>query len=221
VLQVGLLLLAVLGLGAAWRWTPLSDWLDVDRLAAAAEWIKRSPVTPALVLAAYVIAGLVAVPITLVIIATVTVFGPWAGAGYALLGAELSALAGFGVAQLLGRDAVNRIAGTRVNRVRRMLSDRGTLTVATLRVVPVAPFTVINVIAGVSGVSLRDFAIGSLIGLAPGVIAFAFLADRLVASLQQPGATSILTLIGTMAMVILGLVGLRHWIRRRRTQRRR
>ncbi|MGD8582168.1 MAG: VTT domain-containing protein [Gammaproteobacteria bacterium] len=218
-LQIGMLLLAALALAALWRWTPLSDWLDIDRLTATARWIEESRFTPVLVLLAFVIGGLAVVPITLLIIATVSVFGPWWGAGYALFGAELAALSAFAVGHLLGRDAVSRLAGSRVNRVSKMLSSRGVLTIITLRIVPVAPFTVINIIAGVSDIRLRDFAVGSFIGMIPGVIGIAFLADRIVASLREPDAGSIIVLIAVIIALLLGLVSLRHWLRRKQARR--
>jgi phosphatidylserine/phosphatidylglycerophosphate/cardiolipin synthase-like enzyme/uncharacterized membrane protein YdjX (TVP38/TMEM64 family) len=218
-LQIGLLLIAALGLAALWRWTPLSDWLDIDRLSAAAQWIKDSRFTPVLVLMAFVIGGLAVIPVTLLIIATVSVFGPWWGAGYALVGAELAALSAFALGHLLGRDAVSRLAGSRVNRVSKLLSSRGVLTIITLRIVPVAPFTVINIIAGISDIRLRDFALGNLIGMIPGVTAIAFLADRIIASLQDPSATSIIILIAVILVLMLGLVSLRHWLRRKHARR--
>ena len=215
-LRIGLLVAAVFGMAALWRWTPLSDWLDIDRAEAAANWIRDSRFTPVLVLAVYVIGGLVAVPITLMIIATVTVFGPWAGAAYALVGAEIAALAAFGVGHAIGRDVVSRIGGSRVNRLSRKLSERGVLTTMTLRIVPVAPFTVINIIAGISEIRLRDFAIGSFIGMVPGVMAISLLADRIIASLRDPSATSILVLVAAIALVVMSLIGLRYWIQRKR-----
>lgn len=215
-LRIGLLVIAVLGMAALWRWTPLSDWLDIDRAEAAANWIRDSRFTPVLMLVAYVIGGLVAVPVTLMIIATVAVFGPWAGAAYALVGAEIAALAAFGVGHAIGRDVVSRIAGSRVNRLSRKLSERGVLTIMTLRIVPVAPFTVINIIAGISEIRLRDFAIGSFIGMLPGVMAISLLADRIIASLQNPSAKSILVLVAVIALVVLSLAGLRYWIHRNR-----
>jgi phosphatidylserine/phosphatidylglycerophosphate/cardiolipin synthase-like enzyme/uncharacterized membrane protein YdjX (TVP38/TMEM64 family) len=215
-LRIGLILLALLGMAALWRWTPLSEWLDINRAEAAANWIRDSHFTPVLVLIAYVIGGLVAVPVTLMIIATVTVFGPWAGAAYALFGAEIAALAAFGVGHAVGRDAVSRIAGSRVNRLSRKLSERGVLTIITLRIVPVAPFTVINVIAGISEIRLRDFAIGSFIGMVPGVMAISLLADRIIASLRDPSLASILFLVVVIALVVAALAGLRYWANRKR-----
>jgi uncharacterized membrane protein YdjX (TVP38/TMEM64 family)/phosphatidylserine/phosphatidylglycerophosphate/cardiolipin synthase-like enzyme len=215
-LRVGLLLAAVLGMAALWRWTPLSEWLDADRISAAAQWIEASRFAPLLVLVAYVVGGILVMPITLIIVATVTVFGPWQGILYSLLGAELSALVTFGLGHLLGRDAVRRLAGSRVNSVSRLLARRGALTIITLRIVPVAPFTVINVIAGVSDIRLRDFAIGNLVGMIPGVLAIAFLADRIVAYLREPTLPGIAILVVAVAVVALGLFGLRHWVRARR-----
>lgn len=214
-LNLGAILAALLALAAAWRWTPLGDWLHLDTVTAAGEWIDERPLTPLLVVAAYVLAGLVAVPVTLLIVATVVVFGPWWGIAYALVGSELSALVSFGVGHLLGRGRVNRLAGSRVNRISRALSNRGILTIITLRIVPVAPFSVINVIAGVSDIRLRDFAIGSFVGLSPGVLAMALLTDRVVASIREPSATSIIAVIGAGVLAVLGLLGIRHWLRRR------
>ncbi len=218
-LRIGLLVLTVMGMAALWRWTPLSDWLDIDRAEAAANWIQDSRFTPVLVLAAYAIGGLAAVPITLMIIATVTVFGPWAGAGYALVGTEIAALLAFGAGHAVGRDTVRRLAGSRVNRLSRKLSERGVLTIITLRIVPVAPFTVINIIAGVSEIRFRDFAIGSFIGMIPGVIAISLLADRIIASVRNPSVASILILVAVIALVVIALAGLRYWIHRKRAHR--
>jgi phospholipase D1/2 len=211
--KVALLASFILLLVAAWRWTPLGDWLDIDTATAAAEWLQARPFTPALVLATFLIGGTLGVPLMLMIVATVVAFGPWIGAAYALVGAELSALASFGLGRVLGRDAVSRLAGSRVNRISRKLANRGLLTTITLRIVPVAPFPVINLIAGVSEVRPRDFALGSLIGLLPGVLVSAVLTDRVVASLRDPSASVILGASIAVVLLGFGLLALRRWLR--------
>lgn len=215
-LRIAGLLLAVLAMAAAWRWGELGDWLTMQQAEQTASWIEQSTYSPLLVILAYVIGGLLMVPITLMIIATVSVFGPWYGAGYALLGAELSAIASFALGHLLGNEAVRRIAGSRVNRISRAIARRGVLTIITLRIVPVAPFSVINIIAGATAIRLRDFALGSFLGMIPGVVSIAILADRIVASLREPSPQSILILAAAIVLVILSLLGLRHWSRRKR-----
>jgi uncharacterized membrane protein YdjX (TVP38/TMEM64 family) len=213
-----LLVAVVLAMAAAWRWTPLAEWLDADRLTVAVEWMQQSRFTPLLVIGGFVLGGFLVIPVTLMIVATVMVLGPWTGMIYALAGAELSALLTFAAGHWLGRDAVSRLAGSQINSVARALSKRGLLTVITLRIVPVAPFTVINVIAGVSEIRFRDFALGSLIGLLPGVVGVAFLADRIVASLQTPSATSLLWLAVAVVAVAMLLLGLRRLLARVRSR---
>lgn len=215
-LRLALLLLGVVALAAAWRWGSLGDWLTMQQAEQTASWIEQSSFSPLLVILAYVIGGLLMVPITLMIIATVSVFGPWYGAGYALLGAELSAIVSFMLGHLLGNNALRRIAGSRVNRISKAIARRGVLTIITLRIVPVAPFSVINIIAGATAIRLRDFALGSFLGMIPGVVSIAILADRLLASLRDPSPQSILILAAAIVLVILSLLGLRQWSRRKR-----
>lgn len=214
-LKATALAVAMLALVAAWRWTPLGEWLTVDGLAAAGEWLRDRPMTPFWVLAAFVAAGFAIIPVTLLFAATVMVFGPWAGMAYSLVGAELSALACFGVGHALGRDAVRRLAGNRLNRISRKLSERGILTMITLRIVPIAPFSVVNVVAGVSEIRFRDFAIGNFLGMLPGVIGIAFVTDRALASLRDPSMTTVLVALAVLVVVAAGLGLVRYLFKKR------
>jgi phosphatidylserine/phosphatidylglycerophosphate/cardiolipin synthase-like enzyme/uncharacterized membrane protein YdjX (TVP38/TMEM64 family) len=218
-LKAVLLIAGVLLIAALWRWTPIREWVDVESVQRAGKWTRRQPFTPLLMAAAYLLAGVTAFPVTLLIIATVIVFGPGWGMVYALAGAEFSALVVFGIGRFLGRDTVRRFAGSLFNRLSRKLARSGVMAIIALRVVPVAPFSVINLIAGVSEMRLRDFALGSLVGILPGTIAIVLLADRLTYAVKGPDLTSITVLAITIAVVAGGLVGLRRWVKRKRIKR--
>jgi phosphatidylserine/phosphatidylglycerophosphate/cardiolipin synthase-like enzyme/membrane protein DedA with SNARE-associated domain len=218
-LRVFVLVAGVLALAAVWRWTPVNEWVDVASVKNAGEWVRRQPLTPLLVMAGYVLGGLVAFPVTLMVIATVLVFGPWWGTLYALTGSELSALAVFWAGRLLGRDIVRRFAGSLLNRISRRLSDSGLITVITFRIVPVAPFSVINLVAGVSEIRWRDFALGTFVGTVPGVLIIVLLADRIAESLRSPDIGQFAALGVTVLAVTAGLVGLRLWIKGQRGRR--
>lgn len=71
----------------------------------------------------------------------------------------------------------------------------------------------------VSGIRLRDFALGTVIGLVPGVVAIALLADRIAASLQRPDMGSFAALAASVAAVGLGPVFFRRWLRRKRAEK--
>jgi uncharacterized membrane protein YdjX (TVP38/TMEM64 family) len=119
----------------------------------------------------------------------------------------------------MGRDAVRRFAGSLLNRLSRKLSESGLWAVITFRVVPVAPFSVINLIAGVSEIRWRDYALGTVLGMLPGIVAIVLLADRITASLRHPDLLQISLLIAAIFLVGSGLVALRYWIKRKRTAR--
>lgn len=219
ILAVTLVLLLTAGLAVAWRWGPLHQWLDMDTLRALSRAIERSPWAPAWMLGAYVGASLVAMPITVLILATAFVFGPWTTVAYALGGSLLGGGLTFALGHALDRRVVRQIAGKRLNALSRRLGEGGVFAVMVLRMLPVAPFTVVNLVAGASHVRLRDFLIGTALGMAPGILAVAVFSDRLAAALQdpRPGAVALLALI--LIAVAGGALSIRWWLRRHSRKR--
>ncbi len=209
------LLCVVAALGAAWRWTPLREWLDIGLLTGMAANLRQGAATPLLVIGAFVVAGFLVVPLTLLMIVTALTFGPWLGFVYSLGGALASAVASYGLGNLLGRGPVRRLAGAHVNRISRRLAQRGLFTMIVVRVVPVAPFTVVNLVAGASHITFRDFMLGTVLGMTPGMLAIVALADRVRASVQAPGLGSTITLVVTVAIIAAVVFFVGRWLRRR------
>jgi len=203
-LGAGIMLALLLLLAVLWRWTPLGEWLTPERLQGLFEGISTLPAAPLLVIAAIVLGGMLVVPLTLLVIAAVLAFGPLEGLLYSLIGATLSAMLAFAVGQGIGRQPVRRLAGNWVNRLSRRLGKRGILSVIVLRIVPVAPFTVINLVAGASHIRFRDFAIGTLIGLLPGMIALTAFVDGLLRTLREPGWQTVVWLLAIIAIIAVG-----------------
>lgn len=145
-------------------------WPEVDTIrAAVAEgggWAAASFV------AAYAVASLTPVPKSAVSIAAGLAWGLPLGFALVYAGALLGAFLAFGVSRLLGRSLVERLTGARVSRVDDLLRDRGVPAVVGARLVPVVPFTVLNYTAGLTSVRLRDYAVGSSIGMIPGTVAY-------------------------------------------------
>lgn len=202
-LGAGIVLLVVL-LTVIWQFTPLGEWLNADNLKSAAAMIKQQPLAPLLITMFFGICSLLGVPLSLLIIATVVTFGPWAGAAYALGGSLIGGLVGFLLGHLLGRGGVSRLAGARINRLSRRLGEQGLLTIITVRIVPVAPFTVINMVAGASHIKLRDFFWGTFLGMLPAIIALSAFADSLIATLKQPDPQQ----LGILAAVVVAVIAL-------------
>ena len=76
---LGVMALALALLAVAWRWTPLGEAVNLAALIKLARGIDALPFTPLAVLLGYVVAGLLMVPVTLLIGVTGIVFGPLTG----------------------------------------------------------------------------------------------------------------------------------------------
>lgn len=211
VLAVATLVLVLL-LAAAWKWTPLRDWLDIDVLTGYVASLRDYPGAPLLVIGAFIVGGFVVMPVTLLVVATAFAFGPLEGFIYSLVGGVASAMLLYGVGRTLGRDTVRRFAGRRLNRLSRQLGERGVLAIALVRLLPIAPFTVVNLVAGASHIRLRDFAIGTLIGMGPGMLMISLFVDRVGATIQNPGLGTGLLLAAILALIFLGTYALKRWV---------
>jgi phosphatidylserine/phosphatidylglycerophosphate/cardiolipin synthase-like enzyme/uncharacterized membrane protein YdjX (TVP38/TMEM64 family) len=195
-------LAAILVLAIAWRWSPLKEWVDVDTLAALGLELREAPGAPFLAVGTFVIAGLVAFPLTVLIIVCGLVFGPWQGFLYSLIGALLSAMLTFSLGRVLGRNTVRRFAGRRLGELNRRLARHGIMTIVIVRIVPLAPFTVINMFAGASRIRFRDFVLGSAIGLLPGITGMSIFTDRLAAAIEKPSIFAFAVLAGVVGILI-------------------
>jgi uncharacterized membrane protein YdjX (TVP38/TMEM64 family) len=152
--------------------------------------------------------------------ATIVVYGPWWGSWYALLGVLASAVTMFILGHLLGKSVVTAVCGSLINRVNKRLSQAGLMAVIAFRIIPVAPFSLINLVAGVSAISLKDFTLGTLIGVLPGIVAISLVSDLLSSSLRQPDLFSFAALSIVVVAFGAGLIGLRRWIRERYVRKR-
>jgi hypothetical protein len=61
-MKVIVLIAGVLALTAIWRFTPAGEWVDIESARSAGEWIRRQPLTPLLVISAFIFGGMIAFP---------------------------------------------------------------------------------------------------------------------------------------------------------------
>lgn len=214
-ITLGSVLVIALLLAAGWRWTPLGEWVNIEELFRHFSQLRGSWLAPIFVAAIFVVGGLVVFPVTLIIIATGVTFGPFYGFGYALIGAELSAFVTYACGQLLGHNVIRHLSRRWIARVSRRLARQDLLAVITLRIIPAAPFTVINLIAGASHVRFGSYALGTLLGMMPGIFAVTLFSDRMYAAILAPEAIRLGILLAMAAAIAAGTWFLIRWLRKR------
>jgi uncharacterized membrane protein YdjX (TVP38/TMEM64 family) len=147
-------------------------------------------------------------PVLMLIAASAAAFGPWFGFAYAALGALASALVGYSIGAVVGKKPLRNILGPRLNRVRQRIARRGVITVATIRLVPIAPFTVVNLVAGASGIPVFDFIAGTLLGLLPGLIAISAVGHQFARIMTAPTPLDFALLAAAVAVWIAVSIGI-------------
>lgn len=210
-------LLVVLAAGA-WRSLGTGERGDLEAWLHWARALEGGLLAPVVVTAAFIAGGAVLVPVVLLVSATGYVFGPLAGFVYALAGMLGSSCLFYGLGRWLGRDLVRRLAGSYANAASRKLARHGMLAVAAVRLAPIAPSTVVDLLAGAVRVRFRDFFFGTLAGTAPGTLLLVVLGDRLGATVRDPGPVNLLLVAG-LALVLASAWAWRR-LRSRRSARR-
>ena len=116
----------------------------------------------------------------------------------------------FAIGRRLGRETVRKVAGSRLNALSRRLAKRGLLPVVIARLLPVGPYSIVNLVAGASHIGWRNFLIGTVLGLAPGVITTSLFIDRALAAIREPTPAT----FALLALIVVAIVTLVWAIRR-------
>jgi len=211
---LALMCVLAVALALAWSFTPLADLVTRDNVIRWGREFARLSWAPLVLILAYTPASYAMFPRWLITMVAVIAFGPWKGFAYGLAGMIVAGLASFLPGRLVRRDTVRRLAGPRVNRLSAALYHRGALAVAIVRMVPIAPFVVVNLVMGAMRIRLRDFIIGSLIGVMPGMLTATVLSDQVSRVLADPAdINGWLIAIAATLLVTLVWFGQR-WLRR-------
>jgi uncharacterized membrane protein YdjX (TVP38/TMEM64 family) len=201
-------------LALAWKATPLSK-MRPEQIAQWLESIDKFGWAPGLFVAAYVVGGLVMFPVTLLGAASAIVFPPLKAVSVTFTGIMLSAaLLYFIGAKLLGENGGKRLAPV-VERVKEHLTDQGVITIAALRMVPLAPFTLVNIAAGSIGVRFRDYMLGTALGIAPGMTLVVLFGRQVRAFWKDPSGTAVLLVVGVCVAWIAISLTLQRLVARR------
>jgi uncharacterized membrane protein YdjX (TVP38/TMEM64 family) len=146
-------------------------------LKSALEWVESLGAIGAIAfMAIYIVATIVFLPAFILTLGAGVVFGVWLGAIYVFIGATLGSIAAFLVGRYLARNWVaKKIAGNdKFSAIDRAVGKEGLKIVLLTRLSPAFPFNLLNYAFGLTGVSIKDYIIGS-VGMIPGTIMFVYI----------------------------------------------
>ena len=186
--------------------------LDNLRKAAA------HPLAPLAAVPAFVAGSLVVTPVTAMIALCGLLFDPWVAVLTATAGMLASTAVNHWIGAHFGNAISARVPATVTRRINKVAAASDAWSLAGLRLIPIAPFTVINLVAGASGVNLRDFLVGSVIGMGPGIVLICLSVDRARAALQGEAVFDPWIVVAIAAAGV-AIIGLRAWLQKARKSR--
>ncbi len=184
--------LLVAGLAAFFAFD-LDAYLSLDLLkehrGTMRAWVEANTLAAAL-LYMLVYAAAVAFSVPGATIITITggfLYGPVVGTLYTVVGASVGAAAVFLAARYAVGDWLRAKAGPTVKRMETEFRDNGVSYMLILRLVPLFPFWLVNLVPAFLGVSFRLYMICTFVGIIPGSFVYALVGDGAGAVLDQGG----------------------------------
>lgn len=192
--------LAAVAIVVAWR----MGYMDLDRRDNVIALLRRAhgqPLAVPLFVLAYAAAIAVALPTTVLTILGGALFGPLIGALGAWTGMLVGTVLTHTIAHSIGKGAVTRLFSKHA--LFKKLCERGDVWgIMRLRVVPIAPFGVLDYVAGLVGVPLRTILIATAMATIPHVTAYSYAGHQFRIALENPGTS------GRQALLVAGGVTL-------------
>ena len=201
---MALAVLTVLALAAAWRWTPLHEYAEPWVVVRAVRWATHSGWMPVLIMALYVLSSAVMFPNTVLCFATILALGTHPGLLYATVGSLLAALVAYAGGRYYGAAPLKRLDIKGLSRMSQAMRQGGIVQITILRLLPLAPFSIVNLMAGAARVRVLPFTIGTLLGMAPGNLLFTAFGRQLRQLIAHPtpmevAAMAAITLLASAA----------------------
>ncbi|MDP4828835.1 MAG: FAD-dependent oxidoreductase [Burkholderiaceae bacterium] len=211
-------LLALLGLWLAYWYWDLGQWLTLEQLKASRDALislyADQPVKTALTFfGVYVLAAALSFPgASILTLAAGAIFGWAMGLLLVSFASSLGALLAFWASRYLLRDVIEKRFGKLLQPINEGLAKDGTFYLLTLRLVPLFPFWLINLLMGLTTLGARRFYIVSQIGMLVGTAVYVNAGTQLAAidtaaDVLSPGLIASLVLLGVFPLMAKVMVG--------------
>jgi len=167
---------------------------------------------------AFALLAFIGVPQFVLIAAAVVAFGAWTGFAYSWIGTMVSSLVGFYLGRFAGGRALQTLSGESMQRFMDTVGRNGFLASLIVRLVPSAPFIVVNMAAGVTPMRVLDFAAGTALGIVPKIALTAFAGNSIVQAMKGGSLKHVAWLVAVVVLWVgIGWLA-RQWLKSREGQ---
>ena len=163
---IGVALVAII-MCMVWLYTPLSSYADTENLTRLLGSLRQNPFAVIWIAVLYIIAAVLFFPVTVLSGAVILLYGGILGFVYATIGAVVGACVGYLIGHWIGLDKLKNNL-PHVDKTVNAVKESGVIGMTVIRMIPIAPFSIVNRVIGAITVPLSSFILGTILGMAPG-----------------------------------------------------
>jgi uncharacterized membrane protein YdjX (TVP38/TMEM64 family) len=174
------------------------------------QWGKWAPIIYTLM---YILGTIFLLPSTPLNISGGALFGLYQGTLWSSLGAIIAALITFAFTRTIGRQWVVKKLGERWKAVEADIYHQGLLYLFIIRLLPILPYGIVNLAAGLTAVTWFDYTVATILGTVIGLVPFIAIGSYGVDAVQGGSAWGLILAIFLVISLILGAI----WYKKKRT----
>jgi len=154
----------------------------------------------------YVAATVLILPSTPLNLAGGAIFGPLLGTLWTSIAAVIAAVIAFVFTRTIGRDVVSKRMAGRWQALDAEIQTGGLLYMFAVRLQPVIPYGLVNIVAALTSIRFKDFFIGTALGTVPGIFPFVLLGSFGLKAIRTGEFFPLLFALSLLALLIIGSV---------------
>lgn len=211
ILLIGTLLVFAI---AVWRYFPRTGLIDpawVENEISSLATMRYGAIYSVVFL---VLLVLMFVPLNVLILAIATVQDSITAISCIISGVLISAAIGYVLGRRMGADFAKRRWPEAYKKLEKTFITQRVLSIIIVRLIPIAPFNVVNILSGTIRVHFVRYMIGTFVGVLPGTLALVFFQKNLMSVVLNPSLEHLLSFL----LALVGLIMIFRFAKKRLTR---
>lgn len=209
-----LVVLAIVTLALVWKVTPLSYYATPDNVIPLLEEVRSTPWAVPAAMLLYTVGTLAFFPHMAMTGIIVVVFSPLQAFSIAMTGSLVSGSIGYWAGRKLGLKSMRALIGETAEKISVYAKKGGIIGITLLRLLPIAPYTAVNMALGMLEISFFTFLAGTFLGTLPGTLIAAFLGESMLELWQNPSMEHLGAILAGLLCWVL-IIGGSHYAAKR------
>ncbi|EGJ35002.1 MULTISPECIES: TVP38/TMEM64 family protein [Moorena] len=177
-------------------------------------WLRQAGIwAPVIYIIFYVVATVLILPSTALNLTGGAIFGPWLGTLWTSVAAVIAAVVSFAYTRTVGRKLVVEKLAKSWRAMDTEVDRGGVLYIFAIRLLPIIPYGLVNFAAGLTSVSFKDYFLGTVLGIIPGVFPFVLIGSSGLKALRTGDILPLIAALGLTGVLVMGAT----WYRSHRT----